>query len=588
MLKKLTAKIQQLNPTLTESVAGFSKCLVIEPETNELLLKKGSIYTVFEISGNTHFEVNLITNVVHDVLHDSYYQSDNISPIQSLEKAITEVRDKVIQLANESIIIDKQVVDFKILAGVLWGNVMYVVQLGEAKSYLMRTGEIRPINTMSEGSFSAASGVVKDDDVIIFCTSEFAKDFPPDRLLSISIPESNLTEKQACLLMKFIIDTSFTDNEVVDFGLEDAGIKNESKTHFFTKFVLGIGDKIHKVIASRITNSKPHTPSIKLKSEKAFKFKFYYLIPLVVVAFAISIVLTLKNNKNKPPEKNKPLPTPQVEITPQTSDTSQNVEASKAAVTDTTDTTEDKQFFYDLKMTNSQVNPLNIAVFNTKVVVTDKDSGNIYISDRETPKFVTEPKTFPGITNAININGKLGFTDTKGYEVYDLTKSDTSESYSSSDLGVTSAYSDFIYSIKDNVLSRYTKDTDKLTSSVWGENVDFGNTRSFAVAYSLYLVKNDGTIAKYTSGNKDTFNLTGDTKQLNTPLQILADIDFDNIYVADKGNQRVVSYTKNGAFVKEYTSTTPGKWDDLKSIGISPDEKTLYVLAGTTVYEIAL
>jgi hypothetical protein len=182
------------------------------------LLKKGSLYVVFDISGNTRFEVSLITKVVHDMLHDAYYQSESISPIQSLEKAITEVRDKVTQLANESIIIERQDIDFNIVAGALWGNVMYVVQYGKSKSYLMRTGDIRPISTTSEGNFSAASGVVKDDDVIIFATNDFAKDFPPDRLLTVSIPESQLNQNQACLLMKFIIDTSFTQNEIVDFG----------------------------------------------------------------------------------------------------------------------------------------------------------------------------------------------------------------------------------------------------------------------------------------------------------------------------------------------------------------------------------
>jgi hypothetical protein len=40
MLKKLTAKVQQLNPILEESVNGFSRSFIIEPETQDLIVEK--------------------------------------------------------------------------------------------------------------------------------------------------------------------------------------------------------------------------------------------------------------------------------------------------------------------------------------------------------------------------------------------------------------------------------------------------------------------------------------------------------------------------------------------------------------------
>lgn len=282
MLKKLTAKVQQLNPVLEENVNGFAKSFVIEPESQELLLKKGSLYVVFDISGNTRFEVSLITNVVHDMLHDLYYQSANILPIQSLEKTITEIREKVVQLANESIIIEKQEIEFNIVVGALWGNVMYVVQYGSSKSFLMRVGDIKPISSTSEGNFSAASGVVKDEDVLIFASNEFTSDYPPDRLLKVAIPEGQLKPQQACMLMKFIIDTNFTQNEIVDFGTEAIKVKKETPkivgkvSQLFSK--LKTKKPVKTQVTATIATVKPVSEiGVKLKKTGNFKLKLQYI-----------------------------------------------------------------------------------------------------------------------------------------------------------------------------------------------------------------------------------------------------------------------------------------------------------------------
>jgi len=58
----------------------------IEPETQEILLKKGTIYAVFEIIGDSNFNTEFVDKVISDTLRDSYYQSENISPVQSMEK----------------------------------------------------------------------------------------------------------------------------------------------------------------------------------------------------------------------------------------------------------------------------------------------------------------------------------------------------------------------------------------------------------------------------------------------------------------------------------------------------------------------
>ncbi len=123
MNKKLTAKVQQLFPQDLEGAEVFSGCFVIEPQEKEVTLKKGSIYGVFDLQHQGKLSLELTNNIINDVLNDAYYQSDNISPIQSLEKAIAELNEKLIKIPNETTIAaDIQKTTLNLIAVVLCYN----------------------------------------------------------------------------------------------------------------------------------------------------------------------------------------------------------------------------------------------------------------------------------------------------------------------------------------------------------------------------------------------------------------------------------------------------------------------------------
>lgn len=586
MNKKLTAKTQYLNPILNESVKAFSNGFVIEPDTPELVLKKGTIYTVFAISGDTIFDIGLINKVVLDVLHDSYYQSDNISPIQSLEKAIVEVRDRVTQLSQESIAQESQPALFSIITGVLWGNVMYVVQYGSAESYLIRKGEIRPINTVAEGTFSAASGVVKDEDVILLCSKDFSRKYPPDKLLTTSVNEQQLEPQESCILLKFLVDTTFSPNETVDFGLAETVAVNNIKSK-------KMGDEILKAI-KKVKLPKLHfakkqgsrikpvdSIEIKLRPQRSgIKFKPVMLLPIIALALGISIFYSVKN-KHVGGTKNT--------VGKTTITTNQENNAVPVQENVEKPVEQDNEIFYDIKLADAQAEPQDLASFTDYVVATDAKNGKIYQSDTITPKFEVNTDTFSGISSPINIKGKLGFvTSTEGYKVYDLSTNKVVESYLLPNPGIVSAYLDFVYELADSKITRYSKDGTNLTGTLWTQNEELGQAKSIAVAYSVYVLSADGKLLKYTSGQKNDFSLKGDATTLAKPVKAVTDIDFDNIYIADAGNKRVVVYDKEGNFIKEYKAKQEDRWADMRSITVSPDEKTLFVLSGSKVYKVAL
>src|SRR3990167_3100310 len=198
MEKKLVARIQKLTKKLPQMAKEFSATISIEPDEEGLVEKKGQIYCAFDVRSSMDVDPLLVAKIVHDVLYDSYYGSESASPIQALERAIVSVKEKVMGL-------ETVVTDFNLLAVVFWGNVLYMVQFGRGGSFLVRDGVVKPVNSATEGSFSVASGVVKDGDVVILGTADFIKAYTPEDLISgnISFSMHDLEDTAASLLLKF-------------------------------------------------------------------------------------------------------------------------------------------------------------------------------------------------------------------------------------------------------------------------------------------------------------------------------------------------------------------------------------------------
>jgi DNA-binding beta-propeller fold protein YncE len=105
---------------------------------------------------------------------------------------------------------------------------------------------------------------------------------------------------------------------------------------------------------------------------------------------------------------------------------------------------------------------------------------------------------------------------------------------------------------------------------------------------AIYILKSDGSLIKFLKGAQETFTVSGLDGNFVSPAQVVTDYDFDNIYVADSGNKRVVVLNKQGALVKQYLNNDTEAWSDIKGISVSSDEKTLYVLAGSRVFIVPL
>ena len=74
--------------------------------------------------------------------------------------------------------------------------------------------------------------------------------------------------------------------------------------------------------------------------------------------------------------------------------------------------------------------------------------------------------------------------------------------------------------------------------------------------------------------------LEGIDRPLNTPVGIARDSADGVLYVADRGNRRIVVSGDDGAFLRQFVHPT---LLDIRALALSPDGVTLYILTGTSI-----
>ena len=124
MQKKLEVRTQKLSKKLPQEAKEFSTSIQIEPEDLTLIEKKGSLFCVYDVVSDDLVDPLLVTKIVKDVLYDSYYSSESASPIQALEKAIVDVKEKVIALPGDKAK-DVKISDFNIVSAVC-GEMLFI------------------------------------------------------------------------------------------------------------------------------------------------------------------------------------------------------------------------------------------------------------------------------------------------------------------------------------------------------------------------------------------------------------------------------------------------------------------------------
>ena len=118
-----------------------------------------------------------------------------------------------------------------------------------------------------------------------------------------------------------------------------------------------------------------------------------------------------------------------------------------------------------------------------------------------------------------------------------------------------------------------------------GTAPDLSDATGMAIDKSVWLLFNEGTIKKYTSGVSDGLTVSGLEKPLKNPTKIVTDSTMESVYVLDQGNSRIVQFDKKGAYQNAYSASVISK---AKDFVVLEKEKKILLLSGDNVWEINL
>ncbi len=118
-----------------------------------------------------------------------------------------------------------------------------------------------------------------------------------------------------------------------------------------------------------------------------------------------------------------------------------------------------------------------------------------------------------------------------------------------------------------------------------GLKVDLAGTRKMQIDGSVWILKNDGELLKFTQGNRDFFSYNGLDNPIASPKSFFTSSETTNLYLLDSGNSRLVVLDKKGNYISQYQSDKFGEFTDL--VVDEPNRKIL-LLNGSKIYQIAL
>lgn len=259
-----------------------------EPESKDRISEKGRLYLILTLGLPADFSSpSQLTHSLWAEISKNYFEEES-GVLTSLQKAIAEAlsnADKAIAPYRGALAGRK--VHFGLAAGVLWGRVLYVTQVGEAQIRIVRDRKIRslfsPPNVSSDNLFSkiplqVASGYLERDDFVIFESKFFQEAFSDDELSRIlaktqdplgvceelmpQVHERENASWMAALFLKTGLAQSPSTEEVVTFAQvsedkieiskseEDKPEKKNRVQKFIEKLDLSLGRRIFTLIKS--------------------------------------------------------------------------------------------------------------------------------------------------------------------------------------------------------------------------------------------------------------------------------------------------------------------------------------------------
>jgi len=116
--------------------------------------------------------------------------------------------------------------------------------------------------------------------------------------------------------------------------------------------------------------------------------------------------------------------------------------------------------------------------------------------------------------------------------------------------------------------------------------IDLGGAVDMTIDGHVYVLLGDGTVYKFLSGELKPFSQAGLDISLKNPSAIFAagDMDGGHIYIADTGNHRVVQFSKDGSFLRQFRAAEgSADMDQVRGLFVDEERGRLFFINGNSL-----
>ncbi|MFH1308962.1 MAG: hypothetical protein ABIH51_03055 [Patescibacteria group bacterium] len=245
----------------------------------------------------------------------------------------------------------------------------------------------------------------------------------------------------------------------------------------------------------------------------------------------------------------------------------------------------------DLSKNTYSFNPSGILKLKDSLYLYENSSGFLYKMDLETKQptliFLSSKDTFK--LGAVKDNSIVLLSSPEKIYIYSindnyntyLLKPDLQNTFNIKDVAEYNNNLYFLDSENKHIL-KYSPNETYLNGSIWASDESLINSRSIAIDGNIYVSKENGTIIKFTQGNKIKEFKLNISPEIIKGNQIFTKENMKNLYILDSENKRILAYDKNDDRITQYVSD---KFNNLIDLWITDDEKYIYVLDNHLVYK---
>lgn len=446
-------------------------------------------------------------------------------------------------------------------------EVLHILSEGGNKAYLLRVGQVIDL-VEAGGTGQLISGNIESGDKLLLISGKTKGD---SGVLQIVSPEKELVEQ----LIK-----------VTPENLEDA-LEN----------YLSNLEVLEPIATLIIENPLPLQEELKGKNTflsrfnlrrflpKGFSFNKRFRIILVLVflgLISLSIIgFIVFNKKDQVTEKN---------VTQKQASKEQKEPSKKLEI---------KEFplFLSLDLIKKDFKGRRLSHSLGKILILDENSKSLSLIDlanKNSQLLAGSPQLGKASFSSLNGDNAFVFSEDKGIVRVDsvgkkaevVIKPDPQWGRIS-DIFAFSGNVYLLDSLKNQIwkyvpiASGYTDKTTYLNE----DKTDLSGSRKLFIDYSVWSLKGEAELIKFTAGNKDFFSIGGLEEGIEKITSFFAPEEEDKIYVLDSENSRIIILKKNGEFINELKGD---KFKTASDLVIDEKAKKLYLLENNKIYQIDL